>query len=50
MSVRGKIKQRKKELDFISRKAKEEKKQDIMLDCLIRTSELNLLLKDMKKR
>ena len=50
MSIRGKIKQRKRELAFIADKAKKEDKQDVMLDCLIRTSELDILLKEMKKR
>ena len=50
MSVRGIIKQRLRDLSIIGKSAKEKGKQDIMLDVVIRTNELEILLKQMKKR
>ena len=50
MTIRGIIKQRRTDLVKIGARAKEDDKQDVMLDCLIRIQELDLLLKQINKR
>lgn len=49
MSVRGKIRRRLNDLRIIGESAKKKENQEIMLDSLIRSDELKILLKELRK-